>query len=915
MTERVVRDWRVVTDTSRGRTEAVRTRTGAVVGDVLFFDDNTGGDGSFEDPGYLAPMIALGGENALLIGLPRTGDIDVDYDQLLDGQTVASGDTDLVLWGANSGQMAIWHTPGEQATLRGDGGTGLVLAENNTIAGIWFRDYELALELEVDGVATAADIYANRFLFAGFEDGGGEEGIDVNVNSGSALKLWITNNEFMPDPYGGMCGGPCETVDATGLELWAEDSFDIALYVSGNRFESMDDGLDIGLWADGVSAPSSFSFHAADNTFGNLEYHPISTSVNVLGEQNYTHTTAIEGNRFLYNGEDDYELIFDGDSPTGEVDLTVVMRDNHSTNGSSLIDMRLPPATIPNGQVDITIADNEVEFTDTDAIFIEIQSGPDVDAILSRNAIRFVGGGDAIHLRLYDSGDGNGHDLTITDNTFEEFDGDAVNIDIAGGEEIALTIADNYIRSAWTDDGIDVDLVDVGEFGRNMIAIERNTVLDIDDKGIDIDVDGGAETSVTIADNDIRDLLEDKGVEVNFDGVGNDEKLNWIAIDRNILVDINDDGIDVDVAEGSDTALRIADNDISFVSRIDESEDHNGIEVSLDSVGNEEGNAIEINHNTVHQVMGGSGISFEIDSGSHTELAISDNDLSLIEGDGIYVDFYAVGDLNANAIAIRRNTLEFVGQDGIDVEVIYGVDTDVRITDNALEFTGEEVGDNGIELLLAGAGEADGNELTIARNTIDNVRGDDGIDVYIGTLYFENEQTTLSIGQNEITNSIDGGVVLTMMDLNDAVVALEDNVIENSMDEDGILIVHRNGDGTQLAIADNRIDVSGEDGLVINLTNFSDSNEVVINGNSIALSDEIGINVFVDDTSNANVLNVSGNDVSYADGGIYIYSGAGPVYTYLESDSDNSVTYVGGNAAGLTRDFYGYILVNGYVEN
>jgi hypothetical protein len=147
------------------------------------------------------------------------------------------------------------------------------------------------------------------------------------------------------------------------------------------------------------------------------------------------------------------------------------------------------------------------------------------------------------------------------------------------------------------------------------------------------------------------------------------------------------------------------------------------------------------------------------------------------------------------------------------------------------------------------------------------------------------------------------------------VVALEDNVIENSMDEDGILIEHRNGDRTQLTIANNRIDVSGEDGLIIDLLNFSDSNEVVINGNSIALSDENGINIFVDDTSNANVLNLSGNEISYADGGIYIYSGAGPVYTYLESDSDNSVTYVGGNAAGLTGDFYGYILVNGYEEN
>ena len=105
MTDRVVRDVSVVTETSIQSSEPVVTRAhlgtpGARVGDVLFFDDDTEGVGSFEDPGELPDMIALGAENALLIGLDTTGDVGLapylpPLLTLFDGQTVMGGGTGL----------------------------------------------------------------------------------------------------------------------------------------------------------------------------------------------------------------------------------------------------------------------------------------------------------------------------------------------------------------------------------------------------------------------------------------------------------------------------------------------------------------------------------------------------------------------------------------------------------------------------------------------------------------------------------------------------------------------------------------------------------------------------------------------------------------------------------------------------
>jgi hypothetical protein len=439
MTDRVVRDVSVVTDTSTQSSERVRTRTGAVVGDAYFFDNSTDGDGSFENPDRIIDVIADGGPNALLIGRDKTGNVDLTgFNQLAltlqDEQTVMGAGTGLRVWGVESGQTAVFHAPGSPATLYD--GPGLTLAHNNTIEGLGFRDMETALWLPLDAQSTMADIYNNRFRSSRCEGCVNMiNAVRVNMINDSELMLYLTGNRF-------------EDV-SNGLLLEAQNAFNVALEVHDNFFEQERGqmGLQHQLRPDG-SGPSSFSLNASGNTFERVSYGIYTNAFvsGVAGTEAYTHVSNIWDNDFHDTGSDDYYLNITDDAvdPPGEVDVNVAVQGNRSVRSYNFIDMNIDFDSIPDGHIGIEIVDNQVLNGDSSAIDIDIQDAPDVDATIARNEI-LGPSGDAIQLNINNSGDEDGHVVTISDNVLGGTNDDGIDVGISGGLNTELTIARNSL--------------------------------------------------------------------------------------------------------------------------------------------------------------------------------------------------------------------------------------------------------------------------------------------------------------------------------------------------------------------------------------------------------------------------------------------------------------------------------------
>jgi hypothetical protein len=705
--------------------------------------------------------------------------------------------------------------------------------------------------------------------------------------------------------------------------------------VNDNEFASFEGtGVEINLQPESDSSPSSFSLTAMNNRFLALETG-IETNVYVSGDQNYTHTANIHGNDFVNNERDDYELHIRGDLPEdgGNLNVNVAMSDNHSAFGDNFADIEIGGGTsFPNGSVNISILDNEIEYAYDDVIDIDVYSGPDVNLTISRNEINHVyddGDADAIEVDIRYSDYGSRHNLTITDNVLNDIDDDAIDVNVYESSLTTLTIANNVI-SGTGDKGIEVefDYVESDDGGTNNININGNTLIAIEDEAIWVDLYESDATSLTIANNDIQ-YVGDEGIQVNFYEVGNYEGAgrNTISITGNTLVDVyDDDGIEVDARQTSNIALTIADNDLRFIGGEDNSDD--GIDVFFYDVGRSDStgtNTVNIDRNIVHQVgccgAGGNGIRFDADYGDEIALSISDNDISFItDGDGIDVSLYWVGhpEDGGNTIDIQRNNLELVADNGIDVYAGYGIDTALTISDNNLLDVGFGPSDDGIQVNIHEVGHDTGNTVRIERNTIDRIEtnpdfefGDDGIDVFLSYLDSEEEQTNLTIAHNNITNAVDNGIEIDLHETDYGVVTVEHNVVENTLDHNGIEINFSYADDNQVTVANNRIDVSGEHGIEIDLEDYSDGNLVTINGNDITLSDENGIDIWIDDGSEFNTLSISANHITYGEDGIQIDSDDS-YDTYLDSTSSNTVTYYDDDALDVDGNFDGQLIVNGY---
>jgi hypothetical protein len=924
MTDRVVRDVSVVVQTSnKGNAERVQTLaqrgTPDVVGEKFFFDgeifpDGIDGDGSFEDPGDLPDMIAAGGPNALLIGLDKTGDVNLapylpPLLALQDGQTVMGGGTDLPLWGVDSGQMAVFHAPGSRATL--NNGPGLTLAHNNTISGLDFVNTPgHALNLVLVDDSTTADIFGNRF----YNIGSDAVFVDLSAPTDhSELALHLNDNEFID-------------ISEHGLYVGAVDSFDIAIEAHGNIFVDSHAGLEHILNADG-SGPSSFSLNASGNTFVEMDWSIYTEAFvsGVGGTGTYTHTANIWDNDFIDGVESaesaDYYLEIVGDTvdPPGEVDVDVAVRGNRSVWGENFVEMYVDP--IPDGHIGIEVVDNQVLDVDEQAIYIDIEDAPDVHATIARNEISWGKGietdGPAIEVLIADSGDEDGHVVTINDNIITSSWYDAINVDIDNGLATDLTIANNEITNTWDDEGIYVDFDGVGDAdGGNTIAIEGNIIGNSYYTPIYVDVHNGSDdTALTIADNIISfiEYDDEEAIWVGFNDVGHDADGNTITIQRNTVEFGNGDGIGVDVDQSDDTAVTIADNIVNGF-------DGDGIWVDLRDSGHDVGNALAIDRNTITSVTG-DGVYVNAADNFDTTLAMAGNAIgeefgfgvSTIGGDGISINFDE-NDLGPGPVGNRitingQNTIRYVDDAGIAIDVngASSEDTVVIVGNNTVEH----VGDDGIEIDFFDV--VDG-VLTLQNNVLDG-SDSDGISIDLND---GSDGNTVTITLNQISNSGNGnddGIEIEIRDSDSNVFTLQSNQIANSTD-DGIDFDLSNSDSNLVTLLTNVITNSDEDGIDFNLFNGSDLNTVEIRSNTVSLSDEDGMDINVPDGNDTNTFRIGANNVDLSvDGdGIDIFSGDATTVISSEFEGpplNNIVTNSTDLDAEITGTGTGTILVNG----
>jgi hypothetical protein len=95
--------------------------------------------------------------------------------------------------------------------------------------------------------------------------------------------------------------------------------------------------------------------------------------------------------------------------------------------------------------VDLQIVDNDIENVEDTPIEIYIDQGPDVTANISRNRIENVEDGDAIEVDIVDSGDENGHTLTIADNLIREVYDDGIDVYVNDSYDTKVSITGNDI--------------------------------------------------------------------------------------------------------------------------------------------------------------------------------------------------------------------------------------------------------------------------------------------------------------------------------------------------------------------------------------------------------------------------------------------------------------------------------------
>jgi hypothetical protein len=385
--------------------------------------------------------------------------------------------------------------------------------------------------------------------------------------------------------------------------------------------------------------------------------------------------------------------------------------------------------------------------------------------------------------------------------------------------------------------------------------------------GNGLDLPGEVDVDVTVQNNrsvegDFFGDIETVGVVAAANGAGIVPEGSFVGIhvdpipDGHIDIDIVDNQvlgsfaspINVNVVLGPDVDATISRNEILGAFG-------DAINLAILASGDEDGHDVRINDNII-TAAGEEGIEVFIGDSLNSDLTISRNHLSLVQGFGILGLFDDVGLLpdgdGDNTITIEGNILENIGWTGIDFTAFDGDDTAVTVVDNRVSFVGfgDLIG-TGIEVGMFGVGDlaGEGNEITVNRNTVEFTQGI-GIDVNVADSFFgPSDNTAVTVSNNNLRFIESLGINVTMLAVGhggENAIAIDQNTLDH-VRLGGVRVSAALNDATTLGMVGNDIStVLFGSGITVDFDENLDQTIMINGGNNVEFAAGHGIAVDVD---------------------------------------------------------------------
>ncbi|MFC2015154.1 Ig-like domain-containing protein [Chloroflexota bacterium] len=701
-------------------TDGSLTVTGTVTITILekvWYVDNTasaGGKGTSSDPfNTLAEAEAAARTDDIIFIFTGSGVTGQDKgimlkdNQQLIGEGVAL-DIDVDVNG--NAAPTIIAAAGSRPTIANTAGDGITLALDNTIRGLNISDTTGG-----DGIygTTSGDVTVNEVSISGAGGLVNIDGATLHINFSSlestggddvAINLNKTGGTFAVDNGSGT---------DTNISDAATAGIDIRNSAAGAAYSFGDTEVS---GAEGVlldTNPSTiFTFETLDITAtagtGLLAHDSGTVNATIQPTITATGGPAINVDNTAGNVGGGSQWSFDGptslNSPDDgiiftnvgqSINLNDIVSANATDNGIELINITGPTVTITGGSIDGLASDGHGIYLDGVTGTTTVQgTGPGSELTIvnigtgsatGHSAIRAVNSGDLV-VQYVDistvgqSGDEHGisikdpitgnRAIDITENIFAEI-GDAS--DVGAGSAIDLEVTEAAAYTGVLD--IDVTSNDING---------DDSGFNTTNQGVNLDFSAGALGSLdaNISLNDIDGVREGIAVIIQGD-TGSGGTRNVININDNTVVDVDNNGIEVDVTDdifgdgSSNTRAIINGNQLTAISAYTGGghDPDQAIEVQARGTGSPilsadiTNNDISGNADTPGERWDGDGISVG-SAGTGTFAGtlyfdVEDNNISHVEDAGIYVDADENATVNARIIG---NTLEDTAGNGIEIE-------------------------------------------------------------------------------------------------------------------------------------------------------------------------------------------------------------------------------------------------------
>ena len=452
-------------------------------------------------------------------------------------------------------------------------------SHRSAISGNTFTSNGNDYELIFGGAGATGFIDIDVAVNSNFSTGAGSDFTNVSVGSVASghVDLEISDNDIVN------AGGK-----AIDIDLDAAPDFDGV--ISNNRIVTAgNDGIRVDVYASGSLNGHSLSI--SNNTIQNVG----DDGIDVYFGYGYDATIAINDNTIQYAFGDGIEVDFDGNGHAAG-NVAVINNNNIQFVSDNGIDVYFGYGY----DATVTIADNTISDAGGDGIYFYFYyNGHDVgnSLTINRNTIQDVGangiyvynyyynldtatsitentisdaGDDGIHFSsYYYNGHYVGDSLTISNNTIQNVGDDGIDVYFYWSNlDESVTIFDNTIADAGDDGIYFYSYFYNGYYGDpdgpgHSLTISRNDIDRVGGGGIDVYFwDDYRDTSVTIADNSIRDVYGQDGIAVYLDDVGH-LLGSSVTINGNDVANVFGAGIEVDVYNYYGAAtVTIADNTI-----------------------------------------------------------------------------------------------------------------------------------------------------------------------------------------------------------------------------------------------------------------------------------------------------------------------------------------------------------------